>query len=71
MNEKNKDGDLVAVNKKTIDIESGEELKVEIFMDYGIKDGSSDIMMRRGNQFYIGYEIETLTEKTGENLLYS
>ena len=61
---KNKNGSLELVDKIT---DSIEDLQIgnyvtEIFMDYGIEYGSTDNIMRRGNSYYIGYEIDVDTE---------
>ena len=52
-----KDGRLVIGNKFTLDVDESGYFETEIFMDYGLDYGASDIMMRRGNKFYLGYEI--------------
>ena len=59
----NKNGELeLTKNKKSsIDIvDEGSFFETEIYMDYGTSYEVVDEVMRRGNYFYIGYEIETV-----------
>ena len=59
---KNKDGNLVEVNKHSVNVtdDSGNYFETEVYMDYGTPYGTKDTLMRRGNYFFVGYEIEAI-----------
>ena len=65
---KDENGDLILVDKITGDLGESNFYETDIYMDYGTEYGITDNIMSRGNQFYIGYEIETVSED--EVLLY-
>lgn len=67
---KDDNGNLVLVDKITESISSLEigNYINEIYMDYGSEYGIVDEVMRRGNSYYIGYEIEV--ETGSGNVLY-
>lgn len=46
------------------------EANFEIFMDYGVDYGSEDDIMRRGNQYTLGYYLEVLDTETGNIVKY-
>ena len=70
---KDEEGNLVLANEETrhrIDIRNDDSptQSLEIYMDYGSDYYTIDELMRRGNEFYIGYEI---TARAGrESVLY-
>lgn len=68
---KNEDGELEEVEKYTSNVKGLDttEDTIEIYMGYGTSYETSDEVLRRGNNFYIGYEIVTKTAK-GETSLY-
>ena len=61
-------GELKLVDKVTGDLGENGFHETKIYMDYGTSYETVDDIMRRGNSFYIGYEIETLAD--GDTLLY-
>lgn len=65
---KDKDGKLKLVDKFTGDLGDSNFYQTDIYMDYGSEYDALDTIMRRGNAFYIGYEIEAVSE--GNTLLY-
>ena len=68
---KNKDGKLVEVNKVALDVneDTGNYFDLELFMDYGSSYEEIDKLMKRGNYFFVGYEIEAV-DKDNKTWLY-
>lgn len=64
----NEAGELELVDKFSADLDENGFYDAKIYMDYGTPYETVDEIMRRGNSFYIGYEIETLAD--GQTLLY-
>lgn len=62
---KNEDGNLEEVNKYSIDItdKNGTYFSGDIYMDYGTSYETTDTLMRRGNYFFVGYEIEAVDDE--------
>lgn len=67
----NEEGELEEVEKYTSNVKGldSTEDTIEIYMGYGTSYETSDEVLRRGNTFYIGYEIVTKTAK-GDTSLY-
>lgn len=66
---KNENGELELVEQVTGVLEEGSNFyETKIYMDYGTSYETIDDIMRRGNRFFIGYEIETLAD--GQTLMY-
>ena len=65
---KDENGTLTLVDKFTGDLGESNFYETNIYMDYGTIYENVDDVMRRGNSFYVGYEIETVAD--GETLLY-
>lgn len=61
---KDDSGKLILVDKITGDLGESNYYETDIYMDYGTEYGINDNVMSRGNEFYIGYEIETISEDT-------
>ena len=59
---KDEDGKLVLVDKITGDLGESNYYETDIYMDYGTEYEINDDIMSRGNEFYIGYEIETVSD---------
>lgn len=67
----NDSGELELVDKYTSnvrDVDSTED-SIDIYMDYGSSYENVDEVMRRGNSFYVGYEIVT-ESSNGDKSLY-
>lgn len=65
---KNEDGELELVNKFSANLGDSNYYETYVYMDYGTPYEIVDTVMRRGNVFYIGYEIEVSID--GETSLY-
>ena len=69
---KNKDGNLVEVNKHSVDVtdDSGNYFEADVYIDYGTPYGVNDTLMRRGNYFFVGYEIEAVDLNSEDQSTY-
>lgn len=66
---KDENGKLVLVDKITGNLGESNYYETDIYMDYGTEYEINDDIMSRGNEFYIGYEIEVVSDEDN-TLLY-
>lgn len=58
----NEDNELVLVDKYVINVKDTPSYDVKIYMGYGTEYENDDKTMSRGNEYYIGYDIEAVSD---------